>query len=40
MDIATGAISTGYSGTVGNHIIYCSFTDQYVEIQVFSDTSI
>ncbi|MGO9740732.1 MAG: hypothetical protein ACLPN5_04325 [Roseiarcus sp.] len=40
MDIATGAIASGYAGTAGTHVIYCSYTDEYVEIQVYSDTQI
>jgi hypothetical protein len=40
IDIATGMVTSGYSGTPGTHIIYCSYTDEYVEIQVFSDTQI
>lgn len=40
MDIATAAISAGYSGTNGDHMIYCSYTDQYLEIQIHSDTAI
>ena len=39
-DIATGVVSSGYSGTVGTHVIYCSYTDDYVEIQVNSDSAI
>ena len=40
MDVATSAVTSGYSGTLGTHIIYCSYTDEYAEIQVFSDTQI
>lgn len=40
MDIATNAMTSGYSGTTGSHIIYCSYTDQFVEIQVYSDSAI
>ena len=40
MDIATAQITSGYSGTLGTHMIYCSYSDEYVEIQVQSDTAI
>lgn len=39
-DIATGSTSSGYSGTKGTHVIYCSYTDLYVEIQIYSDSQI
>ena len=39
-DIATGAVTSGYSGTLGTHIVYCSYTDQFAEIQVVNDTQI
>jgi hypothetical protein len=40
IDIATGAISTGSTATLGTHIIWCSFTVNQVDIQVESDTAI
>jgi len=40
LDIATGQVSTGYSGTSGTHMIWCSFTDELVEVQVLNDNQI
>ncbi|HEY2345436.1 MAG TPA: hypothetical protein VGH80_06060 [Xanthomonadaceae bacterium] len=39
-DIATSVISSGYTNSNGTHIIYCSYVDKYVEIQVNSASQI
>ena len=39
-DIATGAISTGFSATAGTHIIYCDYTGKLVDVQVLNSSDI
>ncbi|HTA65505.1 MAG TPA: hypothetical protein VK753_08370 [Xanthomonadaceae bacterium] len=39
-DIATGAISSGFSSTPGTHIVYCDYIGKYLDVQVLSDTQI
>jgi len=39
-DVATNTLSSNYASAAGTHIVYCSYVDKDVDIQVLSDTQI
>jgi hypothetical protein len=40
MDVATSAVSSGFTGTAGTHIVYCDYIGKQVDVQVLSDVAV